>query len=66
MSELAFPNDSKVFGDHPGMTIRDYFAAAALTGLLANVDGTAGMYKTAAFDAYEHADAMIEAREETV
>ena len=44
-----------------GMTLRDYFAAAALQGRLA--DHTADLYPDErARDAYELADAMLEAR----
>ena len=39
------------------ITLRDYFAAAALTGLLANGDR-----KTAVEQAYKMADAMIKER----
>jgi hypothetical protein len=40
------------------ITLRDYFAAAALTGLLANGDR-----KTAVENAYAMADKMLEERE---
>ena len=40
-----------------GMTLRDYFAAAALTGLLAN---DAAAWKGAALNAYRVADEMIQ------
>lgn len=44
-----------------GLSVRDYLAAAALTGLLANDDR--GYYCfSAAARAYEMADAMLEAR----
>jgi hypothetical protein len=50
-----------------GMTLRDYFAAAALTGYLAGHAGD-GIFipheKTAAVRAYEFADAMIAERGE--
>jgi hypothetical protein len=44
------------------MTLRDYFAAAALQGLLASFEsiGTRDAY---ALVAYEYADAMLKARE---
>ena len=42
----------------PEITLRDYLAAAALTGLLANGDR-----KTAVENAYAIADKMIEERE---
>jgi hypothetical protein len=43
----------------PGMTLRDYFASAALTGLVANSIPTG-----AAKEAYEYADAMLKERAE--
>lgn len=47
---------------HPGMTLRDYFAAKALQGLTA--DGTTGgTFAEYASDAYRYADAMLAARE---
>jgi len=42
-------------------TLRDQFAIAALTGLLANPD--AAKYKDRAEVAYNYADAMLKARE---
>lgn len=72
--EQAFPThddnyDSKYSG--PGMTLRDYFAAKALQGLLANtVMGDASIHDRApdwladiSVGAYEFADAMLKARE---
>ena len=53
-----------------GMTLRDYFAAAALTGNLASnsigykYTGENAVEKATA-EAYHYADAMIEARKET-
>lgn len=46
-----------------GMSLRDYFAAAALTGLLASAHGTITA-KVIACEALAVADAMIEARTE--
>jgi len=43
------------------MSLRDYFAAAALQGLL--VDGGGGSWDDDAKNAYRAADAMIRARE---
>ena len=53
-----------------GMTLRDYFAAAALKGLLADpnpfdVPEGSTMAKEYAITAYDYADAMLAAREET-
>ena len=47
--------------DHFGMTIRDYFAAAALQGILANGGGAS--WDDDATHAYLCADAMLKARE---
>jgi hypothetical protein len=52
----AFPTS---FGR--GMTLRDHFAAAALTGLMAN--GTEDEMAERAKWAYQQADAMLAARE---
>ena len=74
MSEIddggpAFPIDSymlnpnateKEIKEAQGMTLRDYFAAAALQGLLAN--GYNGSCNRDAINAYDYADAMIKAR----
>jgi hypothetical protein len=49
--------------EHPGMTLRDYFAAKAMQGLFA---AGGGLVKTAdqwAAQAYTMADAMLKARE---
>ncbi len=48
------------------MTLRDYFAAAALQGLLASPDtvGTAG-FVAYAYHAYQYADAMLAERAKT-
>ena len=45
----------------PGMTLRDYFAAAALQGLLCNGGGPS--WDGDAKNAYQAADAMLKARE---
>ena len=49
-----------------GMSLRDYFASAALTGLLAdpNVSGDASHAGQLALACYIIADAMLRAREE--
>ena len=55
----AFP----IVGKFNGMSIRDYFAAAALQGLLiSSPDADCGM-KGYVMDAYQYADAMLKARE---
>ena len=51
-----------------GMTLRDYFAAAALTGLLAAEsypDGPSRTFTEAAAVAYTQADAMLAQREQS-
>lgn len=49
---------------HEGMTLRDYFAAAALQGFLAgNPDADCG-FEGYAHDAYKTADAMLKKRGE--
>jgi hypothetical protein len=57
------PMPGKLANAPQDMTLHDYFAAAALTGIL-----SAGYHlrspREAAFDAFEFADAMIEARKE--
>jgi hypothetical protein len=55
--ETAFPTrDWK-----PGMSLRDYFAAMALQGMLGNPSYN-GTYRDAADDAYNYAYAMLAAR----
>jgi hypothetical protein len=68
MSDQAFP---KPYNGHDGMTLRDYFAAKAMQGLLTDgwcADlrndhyGENAGNRTVATDAYMMADAMLEAR----
>jgi len=61
----AFPTEYRDDARLPcseGMTLRDYFAAKAMQGLLACAlgDGTTESY---AKGAYEYADAMLKARD---
>lgn len=51
--------------DHPGMTLRDYFAAKALPEVLAQKDvhGHTREWGNAAWISYQIADAMLKARE---
>ena len=62
----AFPSHGSM-GEvaHEGMTLRDYFAAKAMQGLLAQSEGTAlsSQVEVAAEYAYAMADAMLKARE---
>lgn len=55
-SDISYPA-------HTGMTLRDYFAAKAAQGLLANHEWNLDD-KTAARMAYTVADAMLKARDE--
>ena len=46
-----------------GMSLRDYFAGQALTGLVSHVSGTQEVYRRViAEDAYRFADAMLKER----
>jgi len=48
-----------------GMTLRDYFAAAALQGICANLHCTPEVtFKEVSLRAYDQADAMLAARKE--
>lgn len=49
--------------DHFGMTLRDYFAAAALQGLMAEYDPEDELEQHIAKWSYKAADAMLKARE---
>ena len=67
MDEQAFPmmtHDDPLYGGRivgqRGMTLRDYFAAAALTGILAREGWPSDL---ASRSAYLVADAMLKARE---
>jgi hypothetical protein len=65
----AFPTNIHNYGDgkygSQGMTLRDYFAAKAMQGLLAGLlaYGHDIMWDEVAKDAYRQADAMLAARE---
>jgi len=55
----AFPRHA--YDGHDGMTLRDWFAGQALAGISAQYGtGDAAMI---AVECYEHADAMLRARE---
>lgn len=56
----AFPRPNNVRPyEEDGMTLRDYFAAEAMQGLV----GNGGVPKASAEYAYKFADAMLKARE---
>jgi hypothetical protein len=59
----AFPNPHLT--DQLGMTLRDYFAAKAMQGVMSGcaARGEAFMYSDLAGLSYEIADAMLKARE---
>ena len=61
----AFPS-AYLFPENQGMTLRDYFAAKAMQGLLAGLlaDGQDLKWDQVAIDSYRQADAMLKAREE--
>ena len=65
----AFPTTMHNYGDGKyashGMTLRDYFAAKAMQGLLAGLlaDGQDLKWDQVAIDSYRQADAMLKARE---
>ena len=58
----AFPAHPSALGDHDGMTLRDYFAAKAMQGMLAENGGGAAHTIDLAKFAYWIADAMLKAR----
>jgi len=64
--EAAFPSQGLDSSD-PGMTLRDYFAAAALGAMLplCIASEQKGALERAASNAYAAADAMLDAREKT-
>jgi len=61
----AFPTGTGVTPYNPGMTLRDYFAAKAMQGMIANpaLLDRGGNFSTENFTiAYAAADAMLKAR----
>ena len=64
----AFPvqlADKVSYANQPGMTLRDYFAAAALQGLLACPNCEAAFWESFVGQSYQLADAMIAERAKT-
>lgn len=62
----AFPHDARDTGKKPsnGMTLRDYLAAAALQGLLSNIDiRTATAVQDACIDMWTIADTALKERD---
>lgn len=70
MSDYAFPTEPRNMGYEgsdgtgasPGMTLRDYFAAAALMGLAANPESSQLASGKIAGWSYDLANAMLAAR----
>jgi len=63
----AFPHGDPTHRGEQGMTLRDYFAAKAMQGMLSNSDlySQDGRFHNGNFEmAYEVADAMLKAREQ--
>ena len=58
----AFPVPVNAFNDMEGMTLRDYFAAKAMQGLLAGKLTSTDLHLIAN-DSYAMADAMLKARD---
>lgn len=61
MNKPAFPH-SRLGSDADGMTLRDYFAAKALQGLLACPEVRGEVWEFVEL-AYQYADAMLKARQ---
>jgi hypothetical protein len=59
----AFPAPIIDANGHEGMTLRDYFAAKAMQGVILHPQGLAGLWDEAAQESYKVADAMLKARE---
>jgi hypothetical protein len=69
MSEIDYAHptteDQWNDGQRCGITMRDYFAAAALTGIVSNLHCTPSVtFDEVAARAYQQADAMLKARKE--
>ena len=67
---LAFPVHPENYDeDHEGMTLRDYFAAKAMQGIVSQdgdlCDANYGEPSGIAYAAYHLADAMLAAREKS-
>ena len=66
----AFPRPASPaheYGFHKhqdGMTLRDYFAAKAMQGIVANPNAQGMSYREISDRAYTQADAMLKAREQ--
>ena len=66
MNQSAFPwmvDDGKTVTGNKGMTLRDYFAAKAMQGLVENANWRGMPEDALAKESYKLADAMLKARE---
>ena len=61
MNQSAFPISGSQYRHTEGMTLRDYFAAKAMHGIISDPD-TQMSYQEIAIRAYEYADAMMNVR----
>jgi hypothetical protein len=64
----AFPTKSydvarQTWDIEEGMTLRDYFAAKAMQGIVANPNARGLTYEAVSMRAFAQADAMLKARE---
>lgn len=61
-TEFAFPKGQSDYGENRGMTLRDYFAAKAMQGMLSDPTVACDGVRLARI-AYSHADAMLAERD---
>lgn len=61
VTDLHMPNGQVQVGTN-GMSLRDYFAAAALTGMMANPGFNGSTLRDLSAFSYDQADAMLAAR----
>jgi hypothetical protein len=60
---LAFPSQSQLRYADEGVTLRDYFAAKAMLGIIqSHTESNEKYYQSCANTSYAMADAMMEAR----
>ena len=61
-SEFAFPKGQSDYTENRGMTLRDYFAAKAMQGMIASYGYLRSEVDVIAESAYDCADAMLKER----